>query len=151
MPKDPKTGKRLRDKDGNLIPYANESPEEAQQAAVSEESMVDKVEDTLAVIQEPEMVPDQPDVESPEADEGLLMQLFKVVYREDFDPSNAAHTAQLDNIKSTLEENPDMAAALESGEMSMTDFALRVLKSKEPMQGPPTGPEVPEPKSSYFA
>ena len=84
MPKDPKTGKRLRDKDGNVIPYANESPEEAQQAAVSEESMVDKVEDTLAVIQEPEMVPDQPDVESPEADEGLLMQLFKVVYREDF-------------------------------------------------------------------
>ena len=82
MPKDPKTGKRLRDKLGDVVPYANETPEEAQQAAASEEGMVDKVEDALADIQEPEM-PETPEDESPEADEGLLMQLFKVVYRED--------------------------------------------------------------------
>ena len=141
MPKDPKTGKRLRDKLGDVVPYANETPEEAQQAAASEEGMVDKVEDALADIQEPE------------ADEGLLMQLFKVVYREDFDPADAEHMSQLENIKGTLADNPDMVQALESGEMSMTDFALRVFKSIEPPEGGLAGvdPSIPEPKSSYFA
>tara|TARA_R110001583_G_scaffold75304_1_gene207427 strand:+ start:2346 stop:2804 length:459 start_codon:yes stop_codon:yes gene_type:complete len=152
MPKDPKTGKRLRDKLGDVVPYANETPEEAQQAAASEEGMVDKVEDALADIQEPEM-PETPEDESPEADEGLLMQLFKVVYREDFDPADAEHMSQLENIKGTLADNPDMVQALESGEMSMTDFALRVFKSIEPPEGGLAGvdPSIPEPKSSYFA
>lgn len=157
MPKDPKTGKRLRDEQGNVVPYANETPEEAQQVASSEEGMVDKVEDALAGIQEPEMpeMPEDetPEDESPEADDGLLMQLFKVVYREDFDPANAEHTSQLENIKGTLADNPDMVQALETGEMSMTDFALRVFKSMESPEGDPAGvdPIIPEPKSSYFA
>jgi len=150
MPKDPKTGKRLRDKLGGVVPYANETPEEAQQVAASEENMVTKVEDVLSGIQEDEAP--ETDSESPEADEGLLMQLFKVVYREDFDPANSIHSSQLESIKATLEENPEMAEALESGEMSMADFALQVLKSVAPAEAPlEVGPQVPEPKSSYFA
>ena len=83
------------------------------------------------------------------------MQLFRIVYREDFDPANQQHQSQLSVIENTLNDNPEMVERLKDGDMTMTDFALRVYKGMSPMGDPPTTsppvtPEAPE-GTSYFA
>lgn len=116
-----------------------------------EMSMVDKVDDTLSGLDIAEEEPQQPEMmadnmqpspveemaeeaeESGMPDQGMLMQLFRIVYREDFDPANQKHQTQLSVIENTLEDNPEMAEKLKDGEMTMTDFALRVYKGMSPM------------------
>ena len=147
---------------------------EAEAAESGQEmSMVDKVDDTLSGLDIAEEEPQQPEMmadnmqpspveemaeeaeESGMPDQGMLMQLFRIVYREDFDPSNQVHQTQLSVIENTLEDNPEMAEKLKDGEMTMTDFALRVYKGmspmgETPMTSPPVTPEAPE-GTSYFA
>tara|TARA_R100001463_G_scaffold131616_1_gene191763 strand:- start:2481 stop:2957 length:477 start_codon:yes stop_codon:yes gene_type:complete len=137
---------------------------EAEQGG-EEMDMVDKVDDTLSGLEmeEPEEVSEAPnesleeDVESsPEdsvPDEGMLMQLFRIVYRQDYDPSNQKHQSQLSIIESTLNQNPEMVKDLKQGDMSMTDFAIKVYKGMAPSdEGPKAAPQdLPEFESSYFA
>ena len=145
---------------------------EAEAASTEQEmDMVGKVDDTLSGLDiaeeppEPEMADDmQPTPveemteeaeESGLPDQGMLMQLFRIVYREDFDPANQTHQTQLSVIEDTLDDNPEMAEKLKDGEMTMTDFALRVYKGMSPMGEPPTTspPVTPDPPegTSYFA
>ena len=95
-----------------------------------EMSMVDKVDDTLSGLDIAEEEPQQPEMmadnmqpspveemaeeaeESGMPDQGMLMQLFRIVYREDFDPANQKHQTQLSVIENTLEDNPEMAEKL---------------------------------------
>ena len=137
---------------------------EAEQGG-EEMDMVDKVDDTLSGLEmeEPEEVSEAPnesleeDVESsPEdsvPDEGMLMQLFRIVYRQDYDPSNQKHQSQLSIIESTLNQNPEMVKDLKQGDMSMTDFAIKVYKGMAPSdEGPKAAPQdLPEFGPSYFA
>ena len=137
---------------------------EAEQGG-EEMDVVDKVDDTLSGLEmeEPEEVSEAPnesleeDVESsPEdsvPDEGMLMQLFRIVYRQDYDPSNQKHQSQLSIIESTLNQNPEMVKDLKQGDMSMTDFAIKVYKGMAPSdEGPKAAPQdLPEFESSYFA
>ena len=121
--------------------------------------MVDKVEDVLAEVG---MTPEEPmpDVEPEEEaeallpDEGLLMQLFEVVYREPFNPDDPDHQGKLSMIQGTLDENPDMADGLKTGDVTVTEFARRVYRGMPPTsESPTTTPPVnPEPmETSYFA
>lgn len=137
---------------------------EAQQTG-QDMDMVDKVDDTLSRLDmastedvpetTEEVVTEEPEVTPEDAvpDEGMLMQLFRIVYREDFDPANQKHQSQLSIIESTLDQNPDMVKELKAGDMSMTDFAIRVYKGMAPSaEGPKASPQdIPEFESSYFA
>ena len=127
--------------------------------------MVDKVDDTLSRLDmastedtpetTEEVLTEEPEVTPEDAvpDEGMLMQLFRIVYREDFDPANQKHQSQLSIIESTLDQNPEMVKELKAGDMSMTDFAIRVYKGMAPSaEGPKASPQdIPEFESSYFA
>lgn len=137
---------------------------EAQQTG-QDMDMVDKVDDTLSRLDmastedapetTEEVLTEEPEVTPEDAvpDEGMLMQLFRIVYREDFDPANQKHQSQLSIIESTLDQNPDMVKELKAGDMSMTDFAIRVYKGMAPSaEGPKASPQdIPEFESSYFA
>ena len=137
---------------------------EAQQTG-QDMSMVDKVDDTLSRLDmastedapetTEEVLTEEPEVTPEDAvpDEGMLMQLFRIVYREDFDPANQKHQSQLSIIESTLDQNPEMVKELKAGDMSMTDFAIRVYKGMAPSaEGPKASPQdIPEFESSYFA
>ena len=137
---------------------------EAQQTG-QDMDMVDKVDDTLSRLDmastedapetTEEVLTEEPEVTPEDAvpDEGMLMQLFRIVYREDFDPANQKHQSQLSIIESTLDQNPEMVKELKAGDMSMTDFAIRVYKGMAPSaEGPKASPQdIPEFESSYFA
>ncbi len=149
--------------------YDEEGMAAAEAEAVDsgqEMSMVDKVDDTLSDLEMPEQDIAMPDEMEPSVDEmaeeepetdvpdqGLLMQLFRIVYRQDYDPNNQKHQSQLSVIESTLDQNPEMASRLKDGEMSMTDFALRVYKGMVPSEeATMTAPAVtPEAGNSYMA
>ena len=152
--------------------YDDEGMEAAKMEAEQtgqEMDMVDKVDDTLSGLDmekpevDPEIVSEEPneimeeDAESsPEdsvPDEGMLMQLFRIVYRQDYDPNNQKHQSQLSIIESTLDQNPEMVKELKAGDMSMTDFAIKVYKGMAPSdEGPKAAPQdLPEFESSYIA
>jgi len=157
----PKVGKKEFDYDDEGIAAAEAASAATGEEMVEDPSMVDKVEDVLADVGVPAEEPEpaleedlESEVEEPLPDEGLLMQLFEVVYREDFDPDNPEHQGKLAVIQGTLDENPDMAEGLKTGDVTLTEFARRVYRGMPPTQEAPTTtpPVTPEPAgSSYFA
>ena len=155
----PKVGKKEFDYDDEGIAAAEAEAAATGEVVTEDPSMVDKVEDVLAEVG---MAPDEPmpeiepeeEVEAPLPDEGLLMQLFEVVYREPFDPDNPDHQSKLAVIQGTLDENPDMADGLKTGDVTVTEFARRVYRGMPPTSDAPTTtpPVNPEPmETSYFA
>ena len=155
----PKVGKKEFDYDDEGIAAAEAASAATGEEMVGDPSMVDKVEDVLAEVG---MTPEEPmpdvepeeEVEAPLPDEGLLMQLFEVVYREPFNPDDPDHQGKLSMIQGTLDENPDMAEGLKTGDVTVTEFARRVYRGMPPTSDAPTTtpPVNPEPmETSYFA
>lgn len=81
---------------------------------------------------------------APLPDEGLMMQLFQVVYGADYDPSSPEDQQRMSEIQSVLESDPTMAEGLMSGDVSMTEFALRLYRN-EPEAPAPAAPPEPAP------
>ena len=113
--------------------------EQEQPEAMAEQNpseMLDKIMDNL-----PEEAPDSispldealetqteetTPVEVP--DEGMMMQLFEIVHGGAYDASSPVDQQRLAQIESLLSQDPDLLGKLNSGEMSMTEFAIRVYR-----------------------
>jgi hypothetical protein len=159
MPRNPNTGKRLRDEEGNPILYEGETPEqaEAEDAQIDTEGgeYLDEVLSQLAP-EEPaaeEIIAEEPDTEEGTTlpDEGLVLQLFEVVFGSAFDPASPTDQQKVQQIEASLASNPEMAAGLKSGDVSMTEFAIQLYREmgsspeETPEQAPVTEPPVGNP------
>tara|TARA_R100000654_G_scaffold34034_3_gene59453 strand:+ start:6543 stop:6923 length:381 start_codon:yes stop_codon:yes gene_type:complete len=61
-------------------------------------------------------------------DEGMMMQLYEIVYGGSYDPASPMDQQRLAQIEEILSNDPDSVEKLKSGEMSMTEFAIRVYR-----------------------
>lgn len=61
-------------------------------------------------------------------DEGMMMQLYEIVYGASYDPASPMDQQRLFQIEDILSKDPDALEQLKSGEMSMTEFAIRVYR-----------------------
>jgi len=89
---------------------------------------------------------------APLPDEGLMMQLFQVVYGAEYDPASPEDQQRMSEIQSVLESDPAMAEGIMSGEVSMTEFALRLYRNEpegaapvDPLEPAPVAPSEPAP------
>ena len=165
MPRDPNTGKRLRDEEGNLVLYEGETPEQAE----AEDAQIDTeggeyIEEVLSQLspeatEEPapeELAPEEVALEEPATeegatlpDEGLMLQLFEVVFGAPFDPASPADQEKAQQIEAALAADPTMAEGLKSGDISMTEFAIQLYRemgtspeavsAEAPITEPPIG------------
>ena len=69
-------------------------------------------------------------------DEGLMMQLFQVVYGVDYDPASPQDQQRMAEIQSVLSSDPTMSEGLMSGDVSMTEFALQLFRNEPQAQNP---------------
>tara|TARA_B100000131_G_scaffold108404_1_gene105267 strand:+ start:2836 stop:3351 length:516 start_codon:yes stop_codon:yes gene_type:complete len=156
MPRNPNTGKRLRDEEGNLVLYEGETPEQAaaDDAKIDTEGgeYIDEVLAQLApedpgegpaIEQVIEEQPSETEESTMLPDEGLVLQLFEVVFGSPFDPASPADQQKVQQIEASLEADPAMAEGLKSGDVSMTEFALQLYR--EMGSPPPEGSPVTEP------
>ena len=84
-----------------------EPPAEVAGAEVTTEAM-----DSMLNAEEPETTM---------PDEGLMMQLFQVVYGVDYDPASPQDQQRMAEIQSVLASDPTMSEGLMSGDVSMTE------------------------------
>jgi len=97
-------------------------------------SMIDKIMEDITpeTSEEPNSVDEALESQTEEAtpettpDEGLMLQLFEIVYGGSFDPASEEDQQRLQQIQSILANDPEAAEKLKSGELSMTEFAIRV-------------------------
>ena len=61
-------------------------------------------------------------------DEGMMMQLYEIVYGGSYDPASPMDQQRLTQIEDILSNDPDAVEKLKSGELSMTEFAIRVYR-----------------------
>jgi len=86
---------------------------------------------------------------APLPDEGLMMQLFQVVYGADYDPASPEDQQRMSEIQSVLEGDPAMAEGLMSGDVSMTEFALRLYRNEPEAPAPAPAPAAPPEPAPY--
>ena len=99
-----------------------EPPAEVAGAEVTTEAM-----DSMLNAEEPETTM---------PDEGLMMQLFQVVYGVDYDPASPQDQQRMAEIQSVLASDPTMSEGLMSGDVSMTEFALQLFRNEPQAQNP---------------
>ena len=99
-----------------------EPPAEVAGAEVTTEAM-----DSMLNAEEPETTM---------PDEGLMMQLFQVVYGVDYDPASPQDQQRMAEIQSVLSSDPTMSEGLMSGDVSMTEFALQLFRNEPQAQNP---------------
>lgn len=99
-----------------------EPPAEVAGAEVTTEAM-----DSMLNAEEPETTM---------PDEGLMMQLFQVVYGVDYDPASPQDQQRMAEIQSVLASDPTMSEGLMSGDVSMTEFALQLYRNEPQAQNP---------------
>jgi len=77
------------------------------------------------------------EVESEEMGKGnmpsneILVEMFEAIVGEELDESNERHVMAMAGIQEFLSQNPDMAEALASGEMTVSQLALKLFKEAE--------------------
>ena len=101
-------------------------------------SMIDQIMDTIpqdmAAEEPPSSLDEALDSQTEEAtpnmipDEGMMMQLFEIVYGGKYDPASPMDQERIQKIESMLQEDPELAGKINSGELSMTEFAIKLYR-----------------------
>ena len=116
---------------------AAESGQEMSMVDQNPSNMIDKLMEALPEEDAPETastLDEALEMQTEEAtpmtgpDEGMIMQLYQIVYGAPYDPSSPMDQQKLFQIEDILSKDPDALEQLKSGEMSMTEFAIRVYR-----------------------
>ncbi len=96
---------------------ASQLPQEEMMDAPEEEVAEEAVEET----EEPAEMPD----------EAVMGQLFEVVFGTAFDADNPEAQEQMQQLMDILSADPRLTAALASGELSVSEFAIQLYRVME--------------------
>jgi len=69
-------------------------------------------------------------------DKETLVEIFEVVTGEPLDENDEEHVAMMQQIVILLSQDPELSAALASGEMSVSEFAIKLYRDMEQGQQP---------------
>tara|TARA_R100001510_G_C7656636_1_gene216874 strand:- start:4494 stop:4754 length:261 start_codon:yes stop_codon:yes gene_type:complete len=61
----------------------------------------------------------------------ILIELFEAMVGEELDESNDNHAVAMAGIQEFLSQNPEIAEALSSGEMTVSQLALKLFKESK--------------------
>ena len=123
---------RVGDKE---FPYTEEgmAAAEAEAAGLDEAAVLDQILSEM-----PEEVPEEaeeavevePEVVLPEGmpDEETVMAILEETFGEAFDEGSPEDVQKLEFILYTLASDPELAAAIASGEMSIAEFAIQLYR-----------------------
>ena len=95
---------------------ASQLPQE-EIAPPEEEALEEAVEET----EEPAEMPD----------EAIMGQLFEVVFGAAYDPDSPEAQEQMQQLTDLLSSDPRLTAALASGELSVSEFAIQLYRVME--------------------
>tara|TARA_R100000005_G_C4929789_1_gene159315 strand:- start:65 stop:538 length:474 start_codon:yes stop_codon:yes gene_type:complete len=134
----PKVGdKKFKYDEEGIAAAQAEASNTGQGMETDESNMIDEVLANLPEdgdpMESPEMETATPVEEAPTPlpDEGIVLQLFQVVYGTEYDPNSMEDQQKLQQIRSVLDSDPAMAQALASGDTSMTEFAIQLYRGQE--------------------
>jgi len=133
----PKVGKKEFEYDEEGIAAAQaEAANTGQDVETDEASMIDEVlanlpEDDAPIPEAEAPIPVEDEEQAPLPDEGVLLQLYKVVHGAEYDPSSPEDQQKLQQIRSVLESDPAVAEGIASGDISMTEFAIQLYRGQE--------------------
>lgn len=65
-------------------------------------------------------------------DEGTLEEIFKVVSGTEFDEGDEAHMQMMQQIVILLTQDPELSEALASGDMTVSEFAIKLFRGQQP-------------------
>ena len=139
----PKVGdKKFKYDEEGITAAQAEASNTGQGMETDESNMIDEVLANLPEdgdpMESPEMETTTPVEEAPTPlpDEGIVLQLFQVVYGTEYDPNSMEDQQKLQQIRSVLDSDPAMAQALASGDTSMTEFAIQLYRNEPQAQNP---------------
>ena len=69
-------------------------------------------------------------------DEGTLEEIFEVVAGEEFNEADARHMEIMGQVIALLTQNPELSEALASGDMTVSEFAIKLYRDMEQGQQP---------------
>ena len=119
---------RVGDKE---FPYTEEgmAAAEAEAAATGLEIEAD---DAASQLPQEEIAPPEEEVpEEAAEDEAIMGQLFEVVFGAAYDPDSPEAQEQMQQLTDLLSSDPRLTAALASGELSVSEFAIQLYRVME--------------------
>ncbi len=69
-------------------------------------------------------------------DKDTLVEIFEVVTGEPLDENDEAHAAMMQQIVILLSQDQELSKALASGEMTVSEFAIKLYRDMEKQQQP---------------
>ncbi len=108
------------------FPYTEEGMAAAEEAAALDQILAGLPEE----VPDEEAVAPEAEAELPEGmpDEETVMAIFEETFGEAFDENSPEDAQKLEFILTVLASDPELAAALASGEISIAEFAIQLYR-----------------------